>query len=192
MKETKKRSLKRQEIMDCIMEIVNKEGYESLTIRDICKKANISIGTFYHYFEEKSDILRVLFKGIDDFFENEVVGQFGEDSLKNILIFVKNYASYCVKSGVKINKEIATAPLNNMDKSYLSSNRSLSTIIHQVVLEGQDKEQITMKYSAQQIAQMVLVCMRGYCADWSKCNGSYDLEQAIELHFKVLAEGLRA
>ncbi|RPF48762.1 TetR family transcriptional regulator [Hydrogenoanaerobacterium saccharovorans] len=193
MKENPKKNQKRQELILTIVEVVNRLGYENLTIRDICREANISIGTFYHYFNEKSDIVRILFKGIDDYFENSVLPSFGNDELKNILTFVCEYASYCDKSGVAITREISTAPLINASRNYLSNQkRKLSIIIEGVVFRGQQKKQITQDFTVEQIAQMVLVGMRGYSADWAKNQGAYDIVEAVKNHFIVFNKGISA
>ncbi|WP_312641489.1 TetR/AcrR family transcriptional regulator [Hydrogenoanaerobacterium sp.] len=192
MRESPKKSQKRQELIQTIIEVVNRFGYENLTIRDICREASISIGTFYHYFDEKSDVVRILFKGIDDYFEDSVQPTFGNDELENILTFVSEYALYCHKSGVAITREISTAPLINTSRNYLSSQRrKLSIIIEGVVTRGQQKNQITRELSVAQIAQMVLVGMRGYAADWAKNEGSYDIVEAVKSHFIVFNKGIK-
>lgn len=193
MKESPKKTAKRQELMMSIIDIVNNNDFEKLTIRDICNQAGISVGTFYHYFEEKSDIVRILFICIDDYFENNVVPRFVEDELENILIFVTEYAKYCHKSGVPINKVISTAPLMDLNKDYLSNKtRRLSKIIKNVVTRGQEKGQITKEMECDDICRIVLVGMRGYCADWAKCNGNYDIVTSVGLHFKTVLKGLKA
>lgn len=193
MKESPKKTAKRQELMMSIIGIVNNNDFEKLTIRDICNQAGISIGTFYHYFEEKSDIVRILFICIDDYFENNVEPNFIDDELENILTFVTEYAKYCYKSGVAVDKIISTAPLMDLNKDYLSNNtRRLSKIIKEVVLRGQEKGQITKEIPCEEICRIVLVGMRGYCADWAKCNGNYDIQNAVKLHYKMVVKGLRA
>ena len=41
-----------QAIYNAFTELVNQNGYENLTTRQIAKKADISVGTIYHYFKE--------------------------------------------------------------------------------------------------------------------------------------------
>jgi len=43
---------KKQSIYTAFTELVNENGYEKLTARQIAKRANISVGTIYHYFKE--------------------------------------------------------------------------------------------------------------------------------------------
>ena len=64
------RQEKRQLIMNTALELFALHGYESTTINQIAKKANISKGLLYNYFESKEDLLEaILNKGIDEMME---------------------------------------------------------------------------------------------------------------------------
>lgn len=64
------RQEKRQLIMECALELFALHGYESTTISQIAKKANISKGLLYNYFISKEDLLEaILNKGIDEMME---------------------------------------------------------------------------------------------------------------------------
>ena len=43
----------RQKIIDTAMLLIEEKGYSSVTIKDICEKAELSIGAFYHYFSSQ-------------------------------------------------------------------------------------------------------------------------------------------
>ena len=53
---TRKQIEKRKQIIEATKSIMDEIGFENVTVRGICKAANISIGTFYHYFNDKGDI----------------------------------------------------------------------------------------------------------------------------------------
>ncbi len=54
------RDASRQKILESSLELFGTKGYKSTTISDIVKKAGISKGLIYHYFESKDDILKQL------------------------------------------------------------------------------------------------------------------------------------
>jgi AcrR family transcriptional regulator len=54
------RDASRQKILEASLELFGTKGYESTTISAIVKKAGISKGLIYHYFESKQDILKEL------------------------------------------------------------------------------------------------------------------------------------
>ena len=58
----KKSDRTRHRIFEAAMSIMVEKGYQGVTIRDICERAEVSIGSFYRYFETKSDILRGMYE----------------------------------------------------------------------------------------------------------------------------------
>ena len=64
-----KQAIRRQEIIDSIAPLLAEKSFDELSVEDICKASGISIGSFYHYFEKKSDILVGLFNRIDSYME---------------------------------------------------------------------------------------------------------------------------
>ena len=53
--EQKKETLPK--IHQAITELVKEKNYDSITIREICQKADISIGSYYKHFNSKDDII---------------------------------------------------------------------------------------------------------------------------------------
>lgn len=58
----KKDETLRQVLLDCAREQVDREGVESLHIRDIAARAGVASGTVYHYFAHKEALLLALTK----------------------------------------------------------------------------------------------------------------------------------
>nr|WP_307906030.1 TetR/AcrR family transcriptional regulator [Clostridium botulinum] len=72
MQEPTKRQIQamntKKKLYDISTELMKTKGYDNVTIQEICKKAGVSVGSFYHYFESKNDIFIELYKIADDFF----------------------------------------------------------------------------------------------------------------------------
>ena len=51
---------KMNKILDVAEELFTKNGFHETSISDICKKAGTAVGTFYIYFETKTDVYRYL------------------------------------------------------------------------------------------------------------------------------------
>ncbi len=57
------REVSRKKILDASLELFGTKGYETTSINDVARKAGVSKGLLYHYFESKEDIVKQL---IDD------------------------------------------------------------------------------------------------------------------------------
>ena len=52
----------RQWLIDALLSLMMEENYNKITIKEICKKADLSRQTFYNFFEQKDDIIRFWFR----------------------------------------------------------------------------------------------------------------------------------
>ncbi len=54
------RSERRQQLVDAGWRCASKQGFQSLTVDDVCSEAGVSKGSFYLYFAQKQDLLLAL------------------------------------------------------------------------------------------------------------------------------------
>lgn len=47
----------RQKIIDAAIALIRTKGADAVTVRSVCREADLSIGTFYHYFRDKDDLM---------------------------------------------------------------------------------------------------------------------------------------
>ena len=96
----------REKIFQAAKRILQKKGYEELSIKNICEEAGVSNGSFYHHFKTKDDLLSYYIEDqpkIDpDLLElpENVAG------VKTAIIQVyMNYVKYCRELGVEFMAE---------------------------------------------------------------------------------------
>jgi len=51
---------RREQILDCALEVFARKGFHDTSVADICGKAQIGRGTLYQYFKDKRDVLGAL------------------------------------------------------------------------------------------------------------------------------------
>ena len=56
-KQQKKSQETKEKIFQAAKKILQKNGYEKLSIKNICEEAGVSNGSFYHHFKTKDDLL---------------------------------------------------------------------------------------------------------------------------------------
>lgn len=59
-KREQQKAERRQQILECSLDMIISRGYEAMKIRDIARKLNISTGLFFNYFESKESIYEEL------------------------------------------------------------------------------------------------------------------------------------
>ncbi len=59
-KRESQRETRRQQILECALDMINTIGFPAMTIRGIAEKLNISTGLFFNYFETKEQVYEEL------------------------------------------------------------------------------------------------------------------------------------
>ena len=182
----------RQEIFDTAIELFDKRGYERVSINDICKKAGVSTGAFYHHFRSKDQILMEEFMKIDDFYKelvNEIAGI--EDSREKLQAFTAATIRALYDMGLKRLKVTYHTQIGPDKKaSYLGNDRrALYSILEGLFLEGQEKGQIRKDVSADALARLAIHSYRGIIYDWCLANGSFDMIEAGEKMMELFING---
>lgn len=91
----------RDKIFNAAVKLMNKYGYEYLTIRNICEAADVSTGTFYHHFQTKDDLLSVYLDNSYNKYLSNRMKDTSELNIKDkILLVYDNYSKYCKESGL--------------------------------------------------------------------------------------------
>lgn len=191
MKLSEKYISKRKEMIRKIEGLIEKHDLDELTIRFICTELGISTGSFYHYFPGKGNIAWVLFLTMDEHIENNIVPNFGENSLENLKILARGYADKTQASGVKCATLIGIAPFNNNQLNYLASSRFISVTLTKIFEDAIANNEITSNFSPEELCELVLISMRGFGANWAKSNGEYCLKEQIEGFIDIFIAGIK-
>ena len=179
-----KQNKKRQEIALKAIPIIDQYGFNNISISDLCKKIDVSVGSFYHYFRDKNDVIMELFSLIDSYYRNYVEEQIKncDNKLYAIKVFCLKYGYYCIDCGLEVCRQISLVPLISYEEQFMSKDRYMNLLLTSILKEGKDKKQITSQFTEDQLCNLILTMVRGYCFDWCKKNAEYDIVQAIEQH----------
>lgn len=190
---TRKQIEKRKQIIEATKSIMDEIGFENVTVRGICKAANISIGTFYHYFNDKGDIIIQLYTSVDEYLsEIEIEKLSDEDELKNIITFSEEYGRFVADSGLSVAKQIFGAAINTeSNQIYRSIERDINRIIFNIIKRAKEKDQINTDFSIEEISNMILINIRGIVFDWCKFRGQYDLVEQIRNSIGIFVRGIK-
>ena len=99
--------------------ILQKDGYEALSIKNICDEAGVSNGSFYHHFKTKDDLLSYYIEEQPSINPDFLDLPASPAEAKEAIIYVYlNYVHYCQDLGVEF-----------MSNYYTPKNQSLNPLI---------------------------------------------------------------
>jgi AcrR family transcriptional regulator len=161
--------------------LIDKYGYDKVTIADISRKAGVSVGAFYHYYDSKTDIIVEFFKQIDVYYENVVEKEMTGDPDADLDLFFRHYAKYHVKQGVAHTSMIIKVQSPFFLDKTRYQRRKLAEIIGRAKAQGLAAE----AYTVDQIADYMLVIARGLLFDWVLAQGEYDLIEKMREYISL-------
>ncbi|MBD7912840.1 MULTISPECIES: TetR/AcrR family transcriptional regulator [Clostridium] len=165
------------------IELLEKQGYEKLKIEDICKKAGVSVGSFYNYFNSKNDILIEVYKRADNYFENEVKNNLtSTNNLDKIIEFFDYYGKYNDIVGIDIMKQL----YNSSNKIFPQKGRLMQVLLKEIILEGQSKNEISSNMTPEEICDYLFISARGLIYDWCLHDGTYNIVEAMHKYISLL------
>ncbi|UCB45789.1 MAG: TetR/AcrR family transcriptional regulator [Spirochaetota bacterium] len=176
-------------IYNAAIDIMDKKGFEKLTIVDISKKANVSVGALYHYFKSKNDILAEIFRKADEYFSTEVISSLNKASVPDQIVeYFDHYAKFNVASGVEMTQQL----FNPKIKFFIKKSRPMLTLLQDLIRKGQEKKEIRMDTDPEELARFLFVMARGIVFEWSLHEGRYDLEATMHKYIGILVSTLRS
>jgi AcrR family transcriptional regulator len=147
------------------------------------------VGTFYHYFEKKSDLLVGLLGLVDQYLEENVAASLTrEEEGENLTLLALGFARHVREKGPERSRLINGIPLSDVDLS--GSPRLLNTLSRQIIERGQEKGQFRTDRSAEELTRLYLITIRGVAADWSRRSMAYDILEVMEEEMALFVRGI--
>ncbi len=170
------------------IELLDRKGFERLTIAEISKRAGVSVGAFYHHFRSKDDILAEIFRRADLYFLSEVVRDLNQRTVpEQIVRYFDHYARFNVASGVELTQRL----FNPKVKLFIQKDRPMQTILQDLIRKGQERDEIRADAEPEELARLLFVMARGVVFEWSLHDGGYDLEATMHRYMETLVSTLR-
>ena len=170
-KETKER------IFQAAKRILQKSGYEELSIKNICEEAGVSNGSFYHHFKTKDDLLSYYIEDQPSIDPDRLELPKNKDDAKETIIHVYlNYVKYCKELGVEFMAGYYT-PHNQALNPTIRTERPYPIVTVQHYLErALEANAIQLNLKIEEITTDIRMIVIGNVFEWAMRNGDADFE----------------
>ncbi len=163
------------------LDLIKEKNFESISIEEISKKANVSVGTFYYYFSSKEEIYLCLFQEIDKRFALEIQADEKQEPTKDQLLhFFVQLAKHTSELGLHINKQL----YHGNNRLFTLKNSSTWTKLQEIINRGQARQELTTDFKEGEILEYLIMLSRGIIFDWCIHNGKYPLVEAMHKYMK--------
>lgn len=181
----------KEALLEAIIELSKEKGYEKVTIREICQKAHISIGAFYHHYHSKEDLAKEAYYQIDRLITADFVELYEkQSSLENLYSLLEIYIKYVEDEAGMIIKEYYKIMMERTDISVFNPERLYYRALKQILMNCAEDGVISRENDFTELTEYSIRFVRGLIFDWSVHDGSYDLSEQFRQDFTRLINGL--
>ena len=194
MKELSKQQQKsletRSRIFSAAKQILKKNGYEALSIKNICEEAGVSNGSFYHHFKTKDDLLSYYIEEQPNINPDLLELPSSSEEARQAIVFVYlNYVRYCKELGVDFMANYYT-PKNQSLNPLIRTERSYPIVtVTNYLQKCADTGIINLRYSLEDISTDIRMLVIGNVFEWCLKNGDADFEANMSRSLETYLNG---
>lgn len=179
----------KQTLLDTIAEMMTEYTYDKISIQEICRRAGVSVGTFYHYFDTKASIIVELYRDCDEYFKHEVVDECSKDApVESILHYARCMVDYAADLGIDMMKNIYKAQVDHGNEFFLSVGRGLPQGLYGLVSRAYEQGALARDTDVDQLLSDLLTLIRGIVYNWCVAGGKLDM---VEVTLRMVGNHLK-
>lgn len=185
----------RQKIIDATVALIKRQGADSITVRNVLEEADLSIGTFYHHFQNKDDLLMYFVREapFDTCELQTPMEQFPERICELYFYLIDRYMA--------LGEDF-------MRQFYTTGNKALSAYMGEVeggfadgtvMARCQREAELAMTQGilkadvdAHTISKDICTIVKGCVFEWVLSEGSMDIKEALVRIVKLYCDSLCA
>lgn len=173
----------KQTLIDTTIALIRKYGADSITVRNVCEEAGLSIGTFYHHFQNKDDLLMYFVRETSfDSFELKT-------PLSDIAGRVFELYMHLIDRYLELGEEF-------MKSFYTTVNKALSAYMGQEngrfaegtvmarcereLLDAQRHGYLKKEADAHMLSMDICTIVKGCVFEWALDDGQMDIAEALQ------------
>ena len=168
----------KNKIFQAAKRILQKKGYEALSIKNICEEAKVSNGSFYHHFKTKDDLLSYYIEeqpSIDpDLLELPANAKEAEAAIVYVYL---NYVHYCRELGVEFMANYYT-PKNQSLNPLIRTERPYPIVtVHNYLQKCIDAGILSPRFPLEDITSDIRLIVIGNVFEWCLKMGTRILKE---------------
>ena len=167
----------REKIFQAAKRILQKKGYEELSIKNICEEAGVSNGSFYHHFKTKDDLLSYYIEDQPQIDPDLLELPENAAGVKAGIIRVyMNYVKYCRELGVEFMSGYYDTK-NQALNAAIRTERPYPIVTVQTYVEKAEKEGIVrLNVEFEEFTTDIRMIVIGNVFEWCVKHGDADFE----------------
>lgn len=171
--------------------ILQREGYDRLSIKNICEEAGVSNGSFYHHFKTKDDLLSYYIEEQPSINPDLLDLPDDSDEAKIAIIHVYlNYAEYCRELGVEFIANYYTPKNQGLNPTIRAEHPYPILTVENYLRKAMDAGIVRTRIPLEDICTDIRMLVIGNVFEWCLHDGDTDFEGNIRRSIGHYLDGI--
>ena len=190
-KQQKKSLETKRKIFRAAKNILQRDGYEQLSIKNICEEAGVSNGSFYHHFKTKDDLLSYYLEEQPSINPDLLDLPSSADEAKIAIIHVYlHYAEYCRDLGVEFISNYYTPKNQALNPEIRTARPYPILTVENYLQKAIDKGIVKPELPLEEILTDIRMLVIGNVFEWCLHDGKNDFEGNIRRSLGRYLDGI--
>lgn len=182
----------RKAILAAALELCRSSSFDQVSVRDICRRAGITTGAFYHHFSSKNELLRQGFASLDVFMEQALAGHACEAPTRRLALILENYAHFMQSLGWELTARYYQQRLGCEEFVSMDASRYTLRAIRACLDQAEALGLLPPGVGAAWAADFLFRHFRGVVIDWTINHGRYDLLDKLRQDYQFFCKSFCA
>lgn len=181
----------KEKIFQAAKQILQTEGYEALSIKNICEKAGVSNGSFYHHFQTKDDLLSYYIEDQPSINPDLLAVPADLKEVRETIISVYlNYVAYCRDLGVTFIANYYTPKNQALNPETRTKRPYPITTVRSYLEKAMEAGVLPQHLNLEEITTDIRMLVIGNVFEWSMRNGEPDFEGNVRRSIGTYLDGV--
>ena len=183
----------RAKLLRTAMELIAREGYQSVTIQRICRECGVSVGTFYQYFSAKRDIIVLMDRDHNEYLSTACRLDGTKNARQLYMDFVEKYMERIEESGLVLSKSLMLGQLEDNVGDDEAGVQLQREFLGKVLSLGRETGEFSPHaMSDEEFFEVFSIAINGILVTWFLNHKSIDLRPYGCKHLNRLLELLES
>ena len=161
----------RLRLMHAALDLFVEHGYQEVTVNDICNKAGLTKGAFYHHFSGKESLYRqLLVPSLDEYIQAHFTMSETDSTREKLQNLARSVFEVSKSMGRNLMAQDFIRMLSCQSSDIYKTDRVYTRILSQIISTGMERGEIRTDLDLHNNIMLFACLMSGFLVRWSSAN----------------------
>jgi len=173
---TEKSTDTKEKLKEISYDIFSTHDIESVSVDEICRRAGVTKGAFYHYFESKNDIPMSQYREIQKAFFDDYVKNVDRPTVERLHEVIMWYGRYCSDDNIHFFRNYFRSMNDHQQSRKIRRIEMMDRVLKELIRQGQSDGVFSKQADADFTAELIYRFITSLLFDWTVFKGDIDLK----------------